>query len=237
MARLEGRNAVAEALRAEREIEKLLISGKEGSIQKIIAKARERQIPVEFVARERLNSLSQTGAHQGVIAFVSETEYSSVEEILSAAQEKGEAPFLLILDGICDPHNLGAILRTADAAGVHGVILPKRRSVGITETVMKSSAGAANHVKIARVSNLVRTVEELQKQGIWFYAAHQDGTVRYDEADWSGGVGLVIGSEGFGVSDLLLKKCDYLVSIPMRGKVNSLNASVAAGILMYAVKK
>lgn len=233
--RIEGRNPVLEAIKAGREIEKILVSGREGSIRKIVAIAREKSIPVQEAHKAKLDELSETGAHQGIIALVPTHSYATVEDILQRARDKGEPPFIVILDEITDPHNLGSVLRTANGAGAHGVIIPKRNSVGLTSVVAKTSAGAVEYTPVARVSNLASTIDKLKAEGVWFYATHQDGEQSYSEVDYSGGVGLVIGSEGKGISRLIMEKCDFLVRIPMLGEINSLNASVAAGILLYEV--
>ena len=232
---IEGRNAVAEAVKSGTEIEKIFVSVQEGSIKQIIGMAKERGIIIMDVHRAKLDEMSETGAHQGIIAVASAHEYASVDEILQRAYDKGEKPFIVILDEITDPHNLGAILRTANAAGVHGIIIPKRNSVGLTSTVAKVSSGAIEYTPVAKVANLPQLVDRLKNEGIWFYGSHQDAKESYKKPDYSGGVGLIIGSEGKGISRLLLEKCDFLVSIPMLGEITSLNASVAAGILMYEI--
>ncbi|MBQ4543453.1 MAG: 23S rRNA (guanosine(2251)-2'-O)-methyltransferase RlmB [Clostridia bacterium] len=232
---LEGRNPITEALKADREIDKILYSGVDGSVKKILGMAKDKGIPTVKADRKRLDELSETGNHQGVIAYVSAHRYYSIEEILEYARSKGEQPFIVVLDEIEDPHNLGSIMRSAEGAGVHGIIIPKRHSVGLNSTVAKTSAGAIEYMRVAKVSNIASTIEKLKKDGIWFYATHQDATMGYDEADYSGGVGIVIGSEGKGVSRIVAEKCDFLISIPMKGKINSLNASVAAGIIIYNV--
>lgn len=232
---LEGRNPITEALKADRDIDKILYSGIDGSIKKILGIAKDKGIPTVKADRKKLDDLSETGNHQGVIAYVSAHRYYSVEEILEYAKSKGEHPFIVILDEIEDPHNLGSIIRSAEGAGVHGIIIPKRHSVGLNSTVAKTSAGAIEYMRVAKVSNIASTIEKLKKEGIWFYATHQDATMGYDETDYSGGVGIVIGSEGKGVSRIVAEKCDFLISIPMKGKINSLNASVAAGIVIYNV--
>ena len=229
--KIEGRNPVTEAIKSGREIDKLLVSAKEGSIKKIVAMAKERGIVVQEVVR--LDELSETGAHQGVIALVAAHNYATVEDILARAEEKGESPFVILLDEITDPHNLGSILRTANAVGAHGVIIPKRRSVGLSSVVAKTSAGALEYTPVARVTNLAQTIDFLKEKGVWFYATHQDATQSYTEVDLKGGIGIVIGSEGNGVSRIVAEKCDFLISIPMKGEINSLNASVAAGVVMY----
>jgi len=235
---IEGRNPVMEAIKSGRSINKILIvkGEREGSINYIVTAALERKIVVQEVDRAKLDSLSLTGAHQGVIAFVSPKDYVEVEDILAVPSEKGEDPFILILDGITDPHNLGAILRTADAAGVHGVIIPKRRAIGLTAAVAKASAGAIEYVPVARVTNLSQTIDYLKKQNIWVIgtdAAEENKTIH--ESDLKGPIALVIGSEGDGLSRLVKEKCDITVRIPMKGNISSLNASVAAAVVMYEV--
>ncbi len=235
--KIEGRNPVTEAIKSGREIDKLLVSAKEGSIKKIVAMARERGIIVQEVVKSKLDELSETGAHQGVIALVAAHSYATVDDILKLAEDKGESPFIILLDEITDPHNLGSILRTANAVGAHGVIIPKRRSVGLSSVVAKTSAGALEYTPVARVTNLAQTIDCLKEKGVWFYATHQDAKQSYTEVDYNGGVGIVIGSEGSGVSRIVAEKCDFLISIPMKGKINSLNASVAAGVIMYEALK
>lgn len=234
--RLEGRNAVLEALRAGRSVDKIYVQlgSSDGPIQTILREAKKHDTIVSFVAKERLNQMSETGNHQGVIAMAASYEYVSVEEILARAGEKGEAPFLFLLDGIEDPHNLGAIIRTANLAGAHGVIITKHRAAGLTATVAKASAGAVNYTPVAKVTNPTNTIEQLKKEGIWFVCADMGGTRMYD-LDLRGPVGLVIGNEGEGVSRLVREKCDFIASIPMKGDIDSLNASVAAGILAYEI--
>ncbi len=231
---LSGRNPIREALKSGRDIEKLMVARGElsGSAREIVQMARERHIPVQEVDRERLNAI--TPNHQGMLAFASAYQYSTVERMLELAQERGEAPFLILLDSITDPHNLGAIIRSAECAGAHGVIVQERRAVGLTPAAVKASAGAVEYLPVARVTNLSNTLEVLKARNIWAYAADMDGEP-YDQADFTGGVALVIGSEGEGVSRRVLETCDKAVALPIRGKVDSLNASVAAGILMYAV--
>ena len=233
---LEGRNAVLEVLKSGRDIEKIIVlkGNVEGTIRRIAGMARERGIVVQEAARQKLDEMSQTKNHQGVIAIVSEHEYAEVDDILRSAAEKGEKPFIIILDNITDPHNLGAVIRTAECAGAHGVIIPKRRSVGLTAVVGKTSAGALEYMPVARVTNIARTIEELKKQGVWVACADMDGEDYYD-ASLDGAIALVIGSEGEGVSRLVKEKCDFTVSIPMYGKISSLNASVAGALLMYEV--
>lgn len=233
---IEGRNAVIEAYRSGRTMDKLyLLEGcQDGPIMTIKREAKKKGTPVKFVTKERLDQISETGKHQGVIAYAAAYNYAEVEDILEAAREKGEAPFLFLLDNIEDPHNLGAIIRTANLAGAHGVIIPKNRAVGLTATVAKTSAGAINYTPVARVTNLARTIEELKKEGIWFVCADMGGTLMYD-LDLKGAIGVVIGSEGEGVSRLTKEKCDMSAAIPMKGDIDSLNASVAAGILAYEI--
>ena len=233
---IEGRNAVIEAYRAGRPIDKLFILDgcQDGPILTIKREAKAKQTPVKFVTKERLDQLSETGKHQGVIAYAAAYEYATVEEILDNARQKGEAPFLFLLDNIEDPHNLGAIIRTANLAGAHGVIVPKNRAAGLTAVVAKSSAGALNFTPVARVTNLAKTIEELKKEGIWFVCADMGGTTMYD-LNLKGPIGLVIGNEGEGVGRLVKEKCDMIASIPMKGDIDSLNASVAAGVLAYEI--
>ena len=233
-----GRNAVIELLKSEREVENVMIAKgeREGSIKRIVSLCKEKRIVVKNVDSRKLDSLCAGANHQGVAANVPAHEYSSVEEILDCAKERGEAPFIIICDEIEDSHNLGAIIRTAEACGVHGIIIPKRRSVGLNFVVSKTSCGALEYIKVARVGNLAETIEKLKKENIWVYAADMDGQ-RWDKTDYSGGVALVVGNEGSGVGRLVKEKCDVTVSLPMLGKVNSLNASVAAGIIMYEIAK
>ncbi len=233
---IEGRNAVIEAFRSGRTIDKLYVLDgcKDGPILTIKREAAKHGSLIRYVAKERLDQLSETGKHQGVIACAAAYAYAEVEDILSAAKEKGEAPFLFLLDGIEDPHNLGAIIRTANLAGAHGVIIPKNRAVGLTATVAKASAGALNYTSVARVTNLGQTIDTLKKEGLWFVCADMAGTRMYD-LDLKGPIGLVIGSEGDGVGRLVKEKCDFTASIPMRGDIDSLNASVAAGVLAYEI--
>ena len=233
---IEGRNAVIEAYRAGRPIDKLFILDgcQDGPILTIKREAKAKQTPVKFVTKERLDQLSDTGKHQGVIAYAAAYEYATVEEILDNARQKGEAPFLFLLDNIEDPHNLGAIIRTANLAGAHGVIVPKNRAAGLTAVVAKTSAGALNFTPVARVTNLAKTIEELKKEGIWFVCADMGGTTMYD-LNLKGPIGLVIGNEGEGVGRLVKEKCDMIASIPMKGDIDSLNASVAAGVLAYEI--
>lgn len=233
---IEGRNAVIEAYRAGRPIDKLFILDgcQDGPILTIKREAKAKQTPVKFVTKERLDQLSETGKHQGVIAYAAAYEYATVEEILDNARQKGEAPFLFLLDNIEDPHNLGAIIRTANLAGAHGVIVPKNRAAGLTAVVAKTSAGALNFTPVARVTNLAKTIEDLKKEGIWFVCADMGGTTMYD-LNLKGPIGLVIGNEGEGVGRLVKEKCDMVASIPMKGDIDSLNASVAAGVLAYEI--
>ena len=231
-----GRNPVTEALKAGREVDKLLVTSREGSMIKILALAKEQGIPVMYVEKAAIDRIAQGKAHQGVAAYVSPYAYSTVDDILANAAEKGEDPFIVILDGLEDPHNLGAIIRTADCAGAHGIIIPKRHSAGLTDTVAKASAGAIEYVPVAKVSNIAQTLESLKEKGIWVYACDMDGE-NYTDQNMKGGLALVIGSEGFGISRLVKEKCDFTVSIPMRGHVNSLNASNAACCVMYEVRR
>lgn len=231
-----GRNAVMEALKGNREVDKILIQKgeKEGSIIKIISSAKAKGIVVSEVEKSKLDELAGGEKHQGVVAYVAAHEYVSIDEILKEAQEKGEAPFVLILDNIQDPHNLGAIIRTAHNAGVHGIIIPKRRAVGLTGTVAKASAGALEYMKVAKVSNIVQTILKLKEKGLWIACADMDGKTLFEE-NLTGPIGIVVGSEGEGVSKLTKENCDYIVSVPMYGKVTSLNASVAASLMVYEV--
>ena len=233
---IEGRNAVLEAFRSGKCVDKLFILDgcQDGPVRTIAREARKTDTIINYVSKERLDQLSETHAHQGVIAQVAAYDYSTVDEILARAEEKGEAPFLIILDNLEDPHNLGAIIRTANLAGAHGVIIPKRRAVGLTSTVAKTSAGAINYTPVAKVTNIVRTIEELKEKGIWFVCADMGGETMYD-LDLTGPMGLVIGNEGEGVSRLVREACDFTASIPMKGDIDSLNASVAAGVLAYEI--
>ena len=234
--KIEGRNAVLEAFRSGKTIDKLFVLDgcQDGPVRTIVREARKHDTIINFVDKERLDQLSETKKHQGVIAVAAAYEYAEVEDILNAAREKGEPPFVFILDGIEDPHNLGAIIRTANLAGAHGVIIPKRRAVGLTATVAKTSAGALNYTPIAKVTNLSATIEELKKEGLWFVCADMGGETMYN-LNLTGPIGLVIGNEGEGVSRLVKEKCDYVASIPMKGNIDSLNASVAAGVLAYEI--
>lgn len=233
---IEGRNAVLEAFRSGKCVDKLFILDgcQDGPVRTIAREARKTDTIINYVSKERLDQLSETRAHQGVIAQVAAYEYSTVEEILARAEEKGEPPFLILLDNVEDPHNLGAIIRTANLAGAHGVIIPKRRAVGLTSTVAKTSAGAINYTPVAKVTNIVRTIEELKEKGIWFVCADMGGETMYD-LDLTGPMGLVIGNEGEGVSRLVREACDFTASIPMKGDIDSLNASVAAVVLAYEI--
>lgn len=233
---IEGRNAVLEAFRAKKEIDRLFIQDgvKDGPVQTIIKEARKSHALVEFVKKERLDQMSGTGKHQGVIAYVAAYSYSELQDIFDLAGKKEEDPFIFVLDGIEDPHNLGAIIRTANQAGAHGVIIPKRRAAGLTGIVAKASAGAVNYVPVVKVTNITNTMEELKQRGIWFVCADMDGQMMYD-LNLKGPVGLVIGNEGEGVSRLVKEHCDFVASIPMKGDIDSLNASVAAGVLAYEI--
>lgn len=231
-----GRNAVAEALKSGREIDSLLVArgDRSGSIGKLIGQCRERGVVVKEVDRRKLDSICNGANHQGVAAYAAVQEYSTVDDMINIANERGEQPFIVVCDDIEDPHNLGAIIRTADACGAHGVVIPKRHGVSLTYAVGKVSAGAVEYVPVARVPNLASELEELKKKGFWIYGADMGGKSWKDQ-DYSGAVALVIGSEGKGISRLVKEKCDFIVSLPMNGRINSLNASVAAGILMYEV--
>lgn len=233
---IEGRNAVLEAYRAGKTIDKLYVlkGCQDGPVNSILREARKHDTIVSFLAKERLDQMSETGKHQGVVAHAAAYEYAEVEDILKRAEEKGEPPFLILLDNIEDPHNLGAIIRTANLAGAHGIIIPRRRAAGLTATVAKASAGALNYTLVAKVTNLGTTIESLKERGLWFVCADMDGTVMYD-LDLKGPIGLVVGNEGEGVSRLVREKCDYIAAIPMKGDIDSLNASVAAGVLAYEI--
>jgi 23S rRNA (guanosine2251-2'-O)-methyltransferase len=233
---IEGRNAVIEAFRAGKTIDRLYILDgcQDGPIMTIKREAQKQNVMIKFVAKERLDQMSETGHHQGVIAQAAAYEYAEVEDILKRATEKGEAPFIILLDNIEDPHNLGAIIRTANLAGAHGIIIPKNRAVGLTAVVARTSAGALNYTPVAKVTNLVKTMEDLKKKGLWFACADMDGELMY-KTNLTGPIGLIIGSEGTGVGKLIKEKCDYVVSIPMKGDIDSLNASVAAGVLAYEI--
>ncbi len=233
---IEGRNAVLEAFRSGKTIDRLFILDgcKDGPIQSIIREARKHDTIINFVPKERLNSMSSTGKHQGVIAQAAAYDYSEMEDIFALAKKKGEDPFVIILDNIEDPHNLGAIIRTANQCGAHGVIIPKRRAVGLTATVAKASAGAINYTPVVKVTNLVQTMEELKERGLWFVCADMDGEVMYKQ-NLTGPIGLVIGNEGEGVGRLVKENCDFITKIPMMGDIDSLNASVAMGVLAYEI--
>lgn len=233
---IEGRNAVLEAFRAKRTIDKLYIQDglRDGVTSSILRDAKKHDVIVNFVSKDKLDSMSKTKKHQGVMAICAAYEYSDMEDIFAKAAEKGEAPFVFILDEIEDPHNLGAIIRTANLCGAHGVIIPKRRASGITATVVKSSAGAINYTPVVKVTNIAKTIEELKERGLWFACADMDGEIMY-RCNLTGPIGIVIGNEGSGVSRLVKEKCDYITSIPMSGDIDSLNASVAAGVLAYEV--
>ena len=235
---IEGRNAVLEAFRSGKCVDKLFILDgcQDGPVRTIAREARKTDTIINYVSKERLDQLSETHAHQGVIAQVAAYDYSTVDEILARAEEKGEAPFLIILDNVEDPHNLGAIIRTANLAGAHGVIIPKRRAVGLTATVAKTSAGAINYTPVAKVTNLTAAIKELKEKGLWFVCADMGGTEMY-KLDLKGPIGLVIGNEGEGVSKLVKENCDFTVSMPMVGKITSLNAPNAAAVLLYEIRK
>lgn len=234
--RIEGRNAVIEAFRSGKPIDKIfMLDGcQDGPIMTIKREAKKHNVLIKYVTRDRLDQLSETGKHQGVIAYGAAYEYAEVEDILAKAREKGENPFIFILDNIEDPHNLGAIIRTANLAGAHGVIIPKNRAVGLTATVAKASAGALAYTPVAKVTNLAQTIEELKKEGIWFVCADMGGETMY-KLNLTGPIGLVIGNEGSGVGRLVKDKCDFVASIPMKGDIDSLNASVAAGVLAFEI--
>lgn len=233
---IEGRNAVLEAFRAGKTIDKVfLLDGcQDGPIRTILREAKKADTIVNFVKKERLDQMSETGKHQGVIAYAAAYEYGTVDEMLENAAAKGEAPFLILLDNIEDPHNLGSIIRTANQVGAHGVIIPKRRAVGLTATVAKASAGAINYTPVAKVTNLVRTMEEFKEKGMWFVCGDMDGESMYS-LDLTGPMGVVIGNEGDGVSRLVKENCDFVASVPMFGDIDSLNASVAMGVLSYEI--
>ena len=233
---IEGRNAVIEAFRSGKPIDKLFVLDgcQDGPIRTIVREAKKHDTILKFVTKERLDQLSETKKHQGVIAYAAAYEYSEVEDIFTLAEKKGEDPFIILLDNIEDPHNLGAIIRTANLAGAHGVIIPKHRAVGLTATVAKTSAGALNYTPVAKVTNLAKTMEELKERGLWFVCADMGGESMY-RLNLTGPIGLVIGNEGEGVSRLVREKCDFIASIPMKGDIDSLNASVAAGVLAYEI--
>lgn len=233
---VEGRNAVMETLRSGKTVDRLYVLDgcQDGAVRNIVAKARKQDVIITFTSKECLDGMSKTGKHQGVLAKTAAYAYAQVEDILARARQRNEDPFVFVLDGVEDPHNLGAIIRTANQCGAHGVIIPKRRAVGLTAVVAKASAGALNYTPVAKVTNLVRTIEELQEQGLWFVCADMDGERMYD-VNLKGPIGLVVGAEGEGVSRLVKEKCDYIASIPMKGDIDSLNVSVAAGVLGYEI--
>ena len=233
---IEGRNAVIEAFRAGKTVDKLFVLEhcKEGSMNTVLREAKKHDTIINYVKKERLDQMSETGKHQGVIAYIAAFEYATVDDILKKAEVKGEPPFVVILDDIEDPHNLGAIIRTANLAGAHGVIIPKHRAAGLTATAVKASAGAVSYTPVAKVTNISKTIEELKDKGLWFVCADMGGTTMYD-LDLKGPIGLVVGNEGKGVSRLVKEKCDFIASIPMFGDIDSLNASVATGVLAYEI--
>ena len=233
---IEGRNAVLEAFRSGKPIDKVFVLDgcQDGPVRTIVREAKKHDTILNFVGKDRLNQLSQTGKHQGVIAYAAAYEYAEIEDMFKLAKERGEDPFILLLDNIEDPHNLGAIIRTANLAGAHGVIIPKRRAVGLTATVAKTSAGALNYTPVAKVTNLAKTMDELKERGLWFVCADMDGESMY-RLNLTGPIGLVIGNEGEGVGRLVKEKCDFIAGIPMKGEIDSLNASVAAGVLAYEI--
>lgn len=235
---IEGRNSVKEALRSNTPIERIFVleGNFDGPIQTIVRDAKKSGIPIDFVSKVRLDQLSVNKAHQGVLAYISAVDYATVEDLLLVAKEKNEDPFFILLDEIEDPHNLGAMIRTANLCGAHGVIIPKHRASGITATVVKASAGAVYYTKVARVSNIKKTIESLKEQGLWFVCADM-GASRYDTLDYKGPIGLVIGSEGKGISPSVKKSCDFVASIPMKGQIDSLNASVACGVLAFEISR
>ncbi len=233
---IEGRNSVIEAFRAGKSVDKLFVLDgcQDGPVRTILREAKKTDTIINYVAKERLQQISETGNHQGVIAYVAAYEYSSIDDMFALAKEREEDPFFILLDDIEDPHNLGAIIRTANLAGAHGVIIPKRRAVGLTATVAKTSAGALNYTPVAKVTNIVKTMEELKEKGMWFVCADMEGETMY-RLNLKGSIGLVIGNEGRGVGRLIKENCDYVASIPMKGDIDSLNASVAAGVLAYEI--
>ncbi|MBO5325349.1 MAG: 23S rRNA (guanosine(2251)-2'-O)-methyltransferase RlmB [Lachnospiraceae bacterium] len=233
---IEGRNAVMEAFRSGKCIDKLFVLDgcQDGPVLSIKREAKKQDTVIRYVNKERLDQMSETGKHQGVIAYAAAYDYAEVEDIMQSAKDKGEDPFIFLLDNIEDPHNLGAMIRTAHLAGAHGVIIPKNRAVGLTATVARTSTGALNYLPVAKVTNLAKTIEDLKKEGLWFVCADMDGTIMYD-LNLKGPIGLVIGSEGEGVGRLVKEKCDLIASIPMKGQIDSLNASVAAGVLAYEI--
>ena len=234
--KIEGRNAVLEAFRSGKTIDKLFVLDgcQDGPVKSITREARKGDTIINYVSKDRLDQISETGKHQGVIAISAAYDYAEVEDILAKAEEKGEAPFIIILDVIEDPHNLGAIIRTANQAGAHGIIIPKRRAVGLTPTVARTSAGAINYTPVAKVTNITQTIKELKDKGMWFVCADMNGTPMYD-LNLTGSIGLVIGNEGEGVSKLVKENCDMIATIPMKGDIDSLNASVATGVLAYEI--
>ena len=234
--KIEGRNAVLEAFRSGKTIDKLFVLDgcQDGPVKSITREARKGDTIINYVSKDRLDQISETGKHQGVIAISAAYDYAEVEDILAKAEEKGEAPFIIILDGIEDPHNLGAIIRTANQAGAHGIIIPKRRAVGLTPTVARTSAGAINYTPVAKVTNITQTIKDLKDKGMWFVCADMNGTPMYD-LNLTGAIGLVIGNEGEGVSKLVKENCDMIATIPMKGDIDSLNASVATGVLAYEI--
>lgn len=233
---IEGRNAVLEAFRSGKTIDKVFVLDgcQDGPVRTIVREAKKGDTIIQFVTKDRLNQMSETGHHQGVIAYAAAYEYAEVSEILQAAKDKGEPPFIILLDNIEDPHNLGAIIRTANIAGAHGVIIPKRRASGLTATVARTSAGAINYTPVAKVTNIKNTIVELKKEGMWFVCADMAGESMY-KLDLKGPIGLVIGNEGEGVGKLIKENCDFVASIPMKGEIESLNASVAAGVLAFEI--
>ena len=233
---VEGRNAVIEAFRSGKDIDKVFVLDgcMDGPLRTIVREAKKRDTILNFVDKARLGQLSETGKHQGVIAYISSYNYSSIEDMFALARSRGEEPFIILLDNIEDPHNLGAIIRTANVVGAHGVVIPKRRAVGLTATVARTSAGALNYTPVAKVTNLTKTMEELKKQGLWFVCGDMDGEMMY-QLELTGPIGLVVGSEGTGVSRLVRESCDFVAKIPMKGEMDSLNASVAAGVLAYEI--
>ena len=233
---IEGRNAIIEAFRAGRSVDKLFIQEhtKEGSMNTLLREAKKTNTLIKYVPKERLDQLSETGHHQGAVAFVAAYNYAEMDDVFELAEKKGESPFVIILDEIEDPHNLGAIIRTANLAGAHGVVVPKNRACGLTATVVKASAGAINYTPIVKVTNIAQTIEALKERGMWFVCADMDGETMYD-IDLTGSIGLVIGNEGKGVSRLVKEKCDFVARIPMNGDIDSLNASVATGVLAYEI--
>ena len=233
---VEGRNAVIEAFRSGKDIEKVFILDgcQDGPIRTIVREAKKRETIIHFVDKSRLAGMSETGKHQGVIAYISSYNYSSIEEMFNLAETRGEPPFLIFLDGIEDPHNLGAIIRTANLVGAHGVVIPKRRAVGLTATVARTSAGALNYTPVAKVTNLSKTMEELKTKGMWFVCGDMEAELMY-QLDLKGSIGLVVGSEGAGVSRLVKENCDFHAKIPIKGEIDSLNVSVATGVLAYEI--